>query len=94
MAVLPGVEQKLQLQNYNQVVLNVFSRPAIIIILAFVLEGVRRLIFSGTRTRGWGVVVKEKKITEPLTYNLLKFQNNFYHLIGLFLLSCFGRDFN
>jgi hypothetical protein len=35
MVVLPGVEQKLQLQNPNQVVLDVFSRPAIIITLAF-----------------------------------------------------------
>jgi hypothetical protein len=35
MVVLPGVEHKLQLQNPNQVVLDVFSRPAIIITLTF-----------------------------------------------------------
>jgi hypothetical protein len=36
MVVLRGVEHKLQLQNPNQVALDVFSRPAIIITLHFV----------------------------------------------------------
>jgi hypothetical protein len=72
MAVLLGVEQKLQLQNHNQVVLNVFSRPAIIIILAFVLEVGEKINLAGTRTstRGWGVVVKRKK-NRTITCNLL-----------------------
>jgi hypothetical protein len=60
MVVLPGVEQKLQLQNPNQVVLVsffLFFRPAIIITLAFCYwMWVRRLILSGPKDQGWGVV--------------------------------------
>jgi hypothetical protein len=57
MVVLPGIEQKLQLQNPNQVVLDVFSRLAIIITLAFCYwMWMRRLILSGPKDQGWSVV--------------------------------------
>jgi hypothetical protein len=61
MAVLPGVEQKLQLQNHNQVVLIVFSRPAIIMIFAFVLEVGEKINLFWNQDQGVGCDGKEKK---------------------------------
>jgi hypothetical protein len=60
--------------------------------LHFVLDVGEKINPFWNQDQGWGVVVKRGK---NITINVQppEVPKHFYHLIGLFLLSCSGRDF-